>query len=81
MTTVGFVGLPVTTPGRVLSAILIVSGFVLFTMVAAGVASLFVREDEASSEQRERTFEVQVLAELKALGERLERLEPAQGGR
>ncbi len=81
MTTVGFVDQPMTTPGRALSAVLMISGLVLFAMVTAGVASLFVREDEAPSEQREQNFEVQVLEELQTLRERLERLDPAHGDR
>jgi hypothetical protein len=78
ITTVGFVGAtPVTTAGRVLAGVLMVLGFALLSLLTASMASLFVREDEAPAEQREAHFESLVLAELRALSERLERLERA----
>ena len=58
MTTVGFVGeAPETTAGRLVSAILMISGFALLTLATAAIASLFVREEEEPEEQRERDFE------------------------
>lgn len=81
VTTVGFVGqTPVTTPGRVLAGLLMVFGFALLSLTTAAVASLFVREDETSGERRDAAFEHQALAELRALGERLDRLERTSGG-
>lgn len=78
MTTVGFVGeTPETTGGRILSALLMISGFGLLTVATAAIASLFVREDEAPEEQRERTFESAVLARLEDLASRLEEIESA----
>ncbi|MGI8593972.1 MAG: potassium channel family protein [Solirubrobacteraceae bacterium] len=67
MTTVGFVDQPTTSAGRVLSAFLIVAGFLLFALVTAAAASLFVREAEAPEERRERDFEQRVLRELAEL--------------
>ena len=78
MTTVGFVGeSPETTGGRILSALLMISGFALLTLATAAIASLFVREDEAPEEQRERTFESVVLGRLDELAARLEGIEAA----
>lgn len=89
VTTVGFVGgAPTTSGGRVLAAALMILGFGLLSLTAAALASLFVREDEAPVERREAAFEAAVLAELRAVRERLDRLEtttvtdsPARQGR
>jgi voltage-gated potassium channel len=76
MTTVGLVGTePLTVGGRLLSAVLMVMGFALLAMTTAAVASLFVREDEAPEERALRAFEASVLAELRDVRDRLERLE------
>jgi len=76
MTTVGFVGgLPHTVAGKVIAAGLMLCGFGLLAMTTATVSSLFVREDEAPVEERERAFEVQVLQELRSLHARLDDLE------
>jgi hypothetical protein len=61
MTTVGFLGdPPQTVAGAWLSAALMTSGFFLLALVSAGLASLFVREDELDIEVRE-SAEMQVL--------------------
>jgi Na+(H+)/acetate symporter ActP len=76
MTTVGFVGgSPETAAGQVLSAVLMVVGFLLLAVTTAAVASLFVSEDEAPQDARDREFEREALDELRALNSRLERLE------
>jgi len=76
MTTVGFVGRsPATTGGEVLSAVLMVIGFVLLALTTAAVASLFVEEEEEPDDERTREFERRALEELRALHERLDRLE------
>jgi voltage-gated potassium channel len=76
ITTVGFVGgSPATAIGQALAAVLMVLGFLLLAMTTAAVASLFVSRDEAPHEARESAFEREALAELQALGDRLERLE------
>jgi voltage-gated potassium channel len=76
MTTVGFVGRPPTTPaGEALAAVLMVVGFLLLALTTAAVASLFVRDEELPQEQRAREFEAEALRELRALGDRLDRLE------
>lgn len=76
VTTVGFVGpAPESTGGRVLSAVLMVAGFVLLSMTTAAIASLFVREDEEPEERAVRAFEARLVHELGELHERLQRIE------
>jgi voltage-gated potassium channel len=76
MTTVGFVGeAPTTAAGELISASLMVSGFVLLTMTTAAVASLFVAEAEEPVQARDRAFEEELMRELRAVAERLGRLE------
>lgn len=83
VTTVGFIGdSPTTTAGKLLAGLLMIVGFGLLSLVTAAVASLFVREDVAPLERRETAFEVSAMNELRALNQRLERLErrfPADG--
>jgi voltage-gated potassium channel len=76
MTTVGFVeGPPETAAGAVVSAILMIAGFLLLSLISAGLASLFVREDEAPFEAREQALERQVLERLAALEDRIAELD------
>ncbi len=78
MTTVGFVGeSPETTGGRILSGVLMVSGFVMLAVATAAIASLFVHEVEAPDELREREFEHVALARFDDLAERLDAIEEA----
>ena len=68
ITTVGFVGrAPQTEAGKVISGVLMVLGFSLMTLTTGAVASMFVREDEAPEDLREREFERLALDELRAL--------------
>ena len=76
MMTVGFVGSePLTTAGKVISAVLMVSGFVLLATVTATIASIFVRQEELPEERTLQTLENRVLAEVREVNERLRRLE------
>ena len=76
MTTVGFVGgVPTTAGGKAIAAVLMLLGFGFLAMTTAAVASLFVREDEAPVQERERRFELEVLGELRELRSRIDRLE------
>jgi voltage-gated potassium channel len=78
MTTVGFVGDPPhTATGAALSVLLMVAGFFLLALVSAGLASLFVREDERDIDERAELQSVVLLAEIRALHARLDAL---QGG-
>lgn len=76
MTTVGFVGeAPESTAGRLLSSVLMVSGFALMTLLTASIASLFVREDERPEELAERAFAEAALAQLEELNRKVDALE------
>jgi hypothetical protein len=76
VTTVGFVGSPPRTgAGAALSVVLMVVGFVLLAMVSAGLASLFVRQDEQPREAAEREVDRAMLAALAALEARLAAIE------
>ncbi|GAB3787078.1 hypothetical protein [Nocardioides ungokensis] len=75
-TTVGFVeGSPETVGGAVTSAVLMVAGFLLLSLISAALASLFVREDEEPIEEREEAVERQILDRLAAIERRLEGLD------
>lgn len=76
VTTVGFIGdPPETTLGAVLSAVLMVFGFLLLATVSASLAALFVREEELPREAREESAARVLLASLRSIEERLDRLE------
>ncbi len=80
MTTVGYVGgPPKTSQGAVISVVLMLTGFLLLSLVSAALASLFVREDEEPIERRELATERQLLETLGVILERLESLEAAVG--
>jgi hypothetical protein len=76
MTTVGFVGRPPTTQaGAALSAILMIAGFVLLSLVSASLASIFVRDSERSFEHEETLVDRQILGRLDAIASRLDAIE------
>jgi voltage-gated potassium channel len=76
MTTVGFVGeSPETTGGRIVSSVLMISGFALLALATAAIASLFVREEEGPGERLQREFEGAALERLEQLSVRLEVIE------
>jgi len=72
ITTVGYGDFYPTTPlGRISAVILMTAGVGLFGTFTAYVASLFLKEEEKELEKRED----QILAELKSIRERLDRIE------
>lgn len=76
MTTVGFVGRPPTSAaGAVLSAVLMIAGFLLLSLVSASLASAFVRESEAEFEHREQAADEEMLRQLERIASRLDALE------
>jgi hypothetical protein len=76
MSTVGFVGeAPESLVGRLLSSVLMVSGFALMALVTASISSLFVREEQLPDEQAEERFEAEALRLLTDLARRLDTLE------
>lgn len=81
MTTVGFVGRPPTTvAGAGLSVVLMVAGFLLLSLVSASLASMFVRDSEQPFERQERATDVEILARLAEVSERLAALERRTAG-
>jgi voltage-gated potassium channel len=76
MTTVGFIGeAPESVLGRLVSSVLMVSGFALMALVTAAIASLFVREEQEPDEQAEELFDAQALRLLADIAQRLETIE------
>lgn len=89
MTTVGFIGAPPRSPqGVIASVVLMLSGFLLLSLISAALASRFVREDEEPIERQELESEGEILRMLGSIQERLDSLEsrlaepgpPAEGG-
>lgn len=76
MSTVGFIGeAPESTLGRLVSSVLMVSGFALMAMVTAAIASLFVREEQEPDEQAQEVFDDEALRLLGDIARRLEAIE------
>lgn len=76
VTTVGFVGEPPETPaGVILSAFLMIVGFLLLAMVSASLAALFVRQEELPFEAEEASADQRILDTLERLEQRLEAIE------
>jgi hypothetical protein len=76
ITTVGFIGEPPeTTAGALLSALLMVVGFLTLAMVSASLAALFVREEEMPLLEEESSRDQQVLDALARIEQRLDALE------
>lgn len=76
MTTVGFIGAPPTSEiGAAVSVVLMVTGFLLLSLISAALASLFVREDEEPVQRRELAAEAEILGALVDISDRLARLE------
>jgi voltage-gated potassium channel len=76
VSTVGFAGAtPTTAVGKLVSAALMVLGFVLLATTTAAVASLFVREDELPEDKRALDFGREMLDALRGLDARLEAIE------
>ncbi len=76
MTTVGFIGeAPETDAGRILSAVLMVSGFALMAVVTASIASLFVHQEEEPELLADRELDTANHELLQELGRRLTAIE------
>jgi voltage-gated potassium channel len=76
MSTVGFIGpAPQSLLGRVVSSVLMVTGFALMALVTAAVASLFVREEQEPEERAELLLDAQALRMLAEVVARLEAIE------
>jgi len=80
VTTIGFIGEPPeTAAGEMLSAFLMVFGFLLLAMVSASLAALFVRQDEQSFEEEETRTDRQILDRLAGIEQRLTAIETHLG--
>ena len=80
VTTVGFIGEPPETPvGQVLSAFLMVFGFLLLAMVSAALAALFVRQEEQPFEEEETRADQRILDRLALIEQRLTAIESHLG--
>jgi len=80
ITTVGFIGEPPETiAGALLSAALMVLGFLLLAMVSASLAALFVREEERPHDDVEEATEAIILETLQRIERRLIVLEQGSG--
>lgn len=80
MTTVGFIGAPPSTvSGELVSAVLMLTGFMLLALVSAAMASLFVRDDSAPFEARERSADAEILDRLADLQDRMVEMEQRLG--
>jgi hypothetical protein len=78
ITTVGFIGEPPeTTLGAVLSAVLMVMGFLLLAMVSASLAALFVRDEERPHDEAEEATNRLMIESLERIEQRLTDLEHA----
>lgn len=76
MTTVGYVGQPPkSTEGAVVSVVLMLTGFLLLSLVSAALASLFVKEDEQPVQRRAVAVDTEILSALTSILERLDSLE------
>jgi voltage-gated potassium channel Kch len=81
ITTVGFIGEPPeTTAGVLLSAFLMVVGFLLLAMVSASLAALFVRQEERPVEAEEALADQRILQALERLEQRLASIEARTNG-
>jgi voltage-gated potassium channel len=81
MTTVGFTGpSPTTDAGRLVSAVIMIAGFVVLAITTAAIASLFVKEDEAPEQAREHAYDDEVLRLLRDIEQRLTALERHEQG-
>jgi voltage-gated potassium channel len=76
MSTVGFIGeAPESALGRLVSSVLMISGFALMAMVTAAIASLFVREEQEPEEQAQELFDAEALRMLTDITRRLDAIE------
>jgi voltage-gated potassium channel len=76
MTTVGYVyGPSHTVTATVVSAILIVVGFLLLSLLSATLAAVFIRRDEEPAEKRTTELDREILRHLEEISRRVEALE------
>ena len=76
MTNLGFVyGTPHTTTAAVISAVLMVVGFLLMSLLSATLAAIFIRRDAEPAAQLTTDLEREILHRLDEISRRVEALE------
>jgi voltage-gated potassium channel len=76
MTNLGYVyGTPHTTTATVISVVLMVTGFLLMSLLSATLAALFVRREVEPAEAHTFELEREVLDRLEEIGRRIEAVE------
>jgi len=76
MTNLGYVyGPPRTTTATVISVVLMVTGFLLLSLLSATLAALFIRSEERPVERLTTDLEREILARLEDISHRVESLE------
>ncbi|MEP9364849.1 ion channel [Nocardioides sp. CN2-186] len=76
MTNLGYVyGPPHTTTATVISVVLMVTGFLLMSLLSATLAAVFIRTDAEPAEERNSTLEHEILTRLDEISRRVEALE------
>ena len=76
MTNLGFVyGPPKSTAAAVISVVLMVTGFLLLSLLSATLAALFIRSEERPAERLTTDLEREILARLDVISRRVESLE------
>lgn len=76
MTNLGYVyGPPHTTSATVISVVLMVTGFLLMSLLSATLAALFIRSDSAPAERLNTELEHEILAKLAEIERRLAELD------
>ena len=76
MSTVGYVyGPPETRIATVVSAVLVIAGFLLLSLLSATLAAVFIRTDAEPAEERSTELEREILDRLEEISRRVEALE------
>ena len=76
MTNLGYVyGIPHTTTATVISVVLMVTGFLLMSLLSATLAALFVRRDVEPAERLTNELEREILERLEDIGRRIDEVE------
>lgn len=76
MTNLGYVyGPPSTATATVISVVLMVTGFLLLSLLSATLAALFIRSEEKPVERLTNDLEREILARLDDISRRVESLE------
>lgn len=76
MTNLGYVyGRPHTTTATVISVVLMITGFLLMSLLSATLAAVFIRTDAAPAQELTTDLEREILARLDEISQRVESLE------